>query len=377
MLCPQDILLCLTVSASTDIISPMKRATRADVAVKAGVSKTTVTYALGNRYEFAIPEETRDRVRVAAKQLGYFPHPIAQALTSGRTNSITVAFPDRIGAHYSRVLQAFERATNAQGYHMIASTVGHVSFDNAALDLNELLGNLTDGIVLVDMPGVFQSSIDALLPSNKPIVSMGVFTVPGIDGIQVDLRKGTAAALQHLLQADPARLAFFGPRLADGSPASAGTHVTFAEDARPSAYREAMTAAGRPWEEIAGHPSDRKANMESLWAHIAAFGCPDALFCFNDDVAMSAYRALRETGYRIPQDVLVVGCDGSEEAEYAFPALTTIVQPIDRMCSLAWEALARRLHSPGGPEQQITVDSELAIRASSIRTPKNSTGDGP
>lgn len=346
----------------------MKRATRADVAVKAGVSKTTVTYALGNRYEFAIPEETRDRVRVAAKQLGYFPHPIAQALTSGRTNSITVAFPGRIGAHYSRVLQAFERDTNAQGYHMIASTVGHVSDDNVALDLHELMSNLTDGIVLVDMPDLFQSSIDTLLPSAKPIVSMGVFTVPGIDGIQVDLQKGTRAALRHLLDTAPKRLAFFGPSLADGSsPPRAGAQVTFAGDARPTAYREAMTTAGRPWEEIAGHPSDRKANMESLWAHIAAFGCPDALFCFNDDIAISACRALREKNYRIPQDVLVVGCDGSEEAEYASPALTTIVQPIDRMCALAWDFLAKRLQSPGGPQQHVTMDAELVIRASSLR----------
>ena len=355
----------------------MKRATRADVAAKAGVSKTTVTYALGNRYEFAIPEETRNRVRNAAKQLGYSPHPIAQALTSGRTNSITVAFPGRIGAYYSRVLQVFERDTNALGYHMIASTVGHLSTDNVARDLSDLLGNLTDGIVLVDMPDVFQASIDELLPSAKPIVSMGVFIVPGMDGIQVDLRKGTDATLQHLLAAEPKRLAFFGPSPAGSASLMTGAHLTFAGDVRPLAYREAMTAAGRPWEEIAGHPSNRQANMEALWAHIGKLGCPDALFCFNDDIAISACRALRERGYRVPEDVLIAGCDGSEEGEYAFPALTTIVQPIDRMCSLAWDFLAKRLRNPGGPEQHITVDSELAIRASSIRTPKNSIGDGP
>ena len=344
-----------------------QRATRADVAAKAGVSKTTVTYALGNRYEFTIPEETRNRVRAAAKQLGYQPHAIAQALTSGRTNSITVAFPGRIGAHYSRVLQVFERYTNAQGYHMIASTVGHVSNENAALDLQELLDNLTDGLVLVDMPRAFQSAIDALLPSAKPIVSMGVFTVPGMDCLQVDLKRGTEAALAHLLEAGPKRLAFFGPSIDEGVPVRDGASVAFAGDARPSVYRAAMTAAGRPWEEIIGYPADRRANMESLWAHLDAFGCPDALFCFNDDVAMSAYRALRERGYRIPQDVLIVGCDGSEEGEYAYPALTTIVQPIDQMCTLTWDFLARRLNTPGGPEQHLSVPAELAIRDSSRR----------
>jgi len=96
---------------------------------------------------------------------------------------------------------------------------------------------------------------------------------------------------------------------------------------------------------------------------------PGALFCFNDDIAVSACRALQERGYRIPEDVLIAGCDGSEEGGYACPALTTIVQPIDRTCSLAWEFLANRLQNAGVPEQHVAVDADLAIRASSIRAP--------
>src|SRR5438552_513612 len=76
-----------------------RRPTRADVAREAGVSKTTVTYVLSNRLDIAIPQSTRDRVQKVVTQLGYKPHAAAQALASGRTNTVTVAFPIRLVSH--------------------------------------------------------------------------------------------------------------------------------------------------------------------------------------------------------------------------------------------------------------------------------------
>ncbi|BDI31175.1 LacI family transcriptional regulator [Capsulimonas corticalis] len=341
-----------------------KRATRADVAAKAGVSKTTVTYVLSDRYDFSIPESTRERVRAAAQSLGYQPHAAARALASGRTNSITIAVPYSISSHYARVLQAFERHANANGYHMIASTVGHLSMRNVGPDLAELLSNLTDGVVLVDMPAAFQPEIDRLMPSFKPVISMGVFTAPGIDSVTVDLAPGAAAALDHLLAAEPKRIAFISAGRASDGPERSDVLASYTGDARPDAYRDAMTRAGRPLEEIPGSPSSRQATMESLRDYVGAYGCPDALFCFNDDIAIAAYRTLREMGYRIPEDVRIVGCDGSEEGEYAFPALTTIAQPIDEMCALAWQFLAKRLSDPEMPQQRVTVDARFTIRGS-------------
>src|SRR5689334_12980137 len=136
-----------------------RRPTRADVADKAGVSKTTVTYVLSERHDIAIPETTRERVRAVARQLGYRPHAAAQALASGRTHTVMVAFPIRIYPHYAHVLQTFERHTNAHGYHMMASTVGHLNLENVLPDLWSLLSNMTDGIILVDMPGAFRPYI--------------------------------------------------------------------------------------------------------------------------------------------------------------------------------------------------------------------------
>lgn len=344
-----------------------RRATRADVASQAGVSKTTVTYVLDDRRDVAIPETTRERVRTAARLLGYQPNAAAQALALGRSRTVTFAFPIRIAAHYAHVLQAFEHHTNAHGYHMIASSVGHLNLGNVGPDLSALLSNLTDGIILVDMPGAFRPSLEELLPHNKPIVSMGVFTVPSIDCVEVDLASGAQAAVKHLLDADPRRIAFFGP----GGDVEERVVETFAPvgtiDPRPAVYCQAMEEAGRPIEIIGGHPGNRRTNMEALRAYISDSGCPDALFCFNDEMAISAHRVLRELGYRIPGDVLLVGCDGSEEGEYLAPPLSTIVQPLDAMCALAWEFMTNRLADPDLPRQYAMVTADLAIRGSSRR----------
>jgi DNA-binding LacI/PurR family transcriptional regulator len=344
-----------------------QRSTREDVATKAGVSKTTVTYVLGDRYDVAITEPTRSRVRQAAAQLGYRPHAAARALASGRTNSITVAFPERIGAHYAHVLQAFEAHTNAQGYHMVASTIGHIKVDNALPDLFELLGNLTDGVILVDMPHDFIPDIDEMLPDIKPIVSMGVFTNPKLDCVEVNIGDATKMALDHLLgtSGKSARIAFFGPHSPEGD--ITVTNKAYEGDPRFTTYHKAMSSTGRPLEFIEGFPSNRHASLNAINRHIADHGCPDSIFCFNDEIAISALRALREAGRRVPEDVIVVGCDGSEEGEYACPSLSTIVQPIETMCDNAWKLMMDRLKNSNAPRKHVTVEANFVIRDSSKR----------
>ncbi len=342
-----------------------RRPTREDVARQAGVSKTTVTYVLGERFDVAIPETTRERVRHAATELGYRPHAAAQALASGRTKTITVAFPIHIASHYAHVLQSFERQTNTHGYHMVATTIGHVSMHNVAPDLDELLSSLTDGIIFVDMPGGFHPFFADLLPVQKPCISAGVFTVPGTDSVTINLERAAWDAMKHLLQGNPERLAFFG----SGKDIDPDNPPSFASsgqlDARFMAYCRAMRQADKPLEVITGSPGSRSASRAVLVEYVEEYGHPDALMCINDEMAIGAVRALRDLGLRVPEDVRVVGCDGSEEAEYMNPGLSTIIQPVDWMCEEAWKIMARRLQYAEAPPECMTIDAEFVARDSS------------
>ena len=97
-------------------------------------------------------------------------------------------------------------------------------------------------------------------------------------------------------------------------------------------------------------------------------GCPDAIFCHSDDVALGIYRGLCELNLNIPKDVALIGCDGIEDCEYLETPLTTVVQPVTEMCTIAWDFLRRRLESHDIKRQGTVLKPKLVIRESSSRS---------
>ena len=96
-------------------------------------------------------------------------------------------------------------------------------------------------------------------------------------------------------------------------------------------------------------------------------GCPEALFCHSDDVAVGIYRGLCDLKLRVPEEVALVGCDGIQDTEYLECPLTTLVQPVAKMCSKAWQFLVRRLEKPGTHRQSAVFKPVLAVRESTMR----------
>jgi DNA-binding LacI/PurR family transcriptional regulator len=343
-----------------------RRTTRSDVAKRAGVSTTTVTFVLGNRNDIAIPETTRNRVRQAARDLDYQPSAIAKALVSGKTNAICVAFPNLFVPHYSRVLRSIESLTKTNGFHLIAITIGQVGIQSPP-DLHSLLNSPSDAVILVDLHDLLRPMFANQARFSKPVVAMGIYNVQNVDCIEVDLRTGAAQALAHLLCANPKRLAFFGFGSEEEANGVMKSAAVGSGDPRAVAYYLAMTGAGRPLEVIHGSHMGRRTNVELLQEYVRAHGCPDAIFCYDDELAISAHYGLRKLGIRLPEDVLLVGCDGNEECEYLDPSVTTITQPVDEMCRLAWSLLQRRMDDADLPVQTETLSARLVVRESSTR----------
>lgn len=103
----------------------------------------------------------------------------------------------------------------------------------------------------------------------------------------------------------------------------------------------------------------------SVREYVRARGCPEAILCHSNDVAIATYRALCDLGIRVPADVALLGYDGIEETEY-FPApISTIAQPLEAMCETAWRFLERRLAEPDAPPQRIMLQPTLLLRESS------------
>ncbi|MGN6643891.1 MAG: LacI family DNA-binding transcriptional regulator, partial [Verrucomicrobiota bacterium] len=212
-----------------------------------------------------------------------------------------------------------------------------------------------DGVIAVDAQDQIEAYRQTPAAGSIPIVSMGVNGSDKIDSVHVDLRAGTARLMRHLLDSGRRRIA----------------HATFIQKGRLQsdrklAYQAAMREAGLKPEFIYYPLSDqlRPVSRRLIQEYIQTHGCPEAIFCHSDDAALGIYRGLCDLKLRVPQDVLLAGCDGIEDVEYLENPLTTLVQPVGEMCETAWRFLMNRLDQPAMKRQSIILKSELAVRES-------------
>ncbi|MEY4385077.1 MAG: hypothetical protein RLY20_360 [Verrucomicrobiota bacterium] len=324
--------------------------TQEQIARKLGVSRQLVTFALAGYPQ--VSKASRERILTAARKLGYRPNPHARALRRQRTGIIALWIPDQISTHYSQVARALGRLLKQAGHELIISEVG-------AADANQLLSHVpVDGICAVDSSPAVQSHLESLKAKSIPVVSVGANASRKIDSVQVDLLSGTSEAMAHLIGAGFKRIA----------------HATFVQEddpqeSRRKGYVTAMQDAGLKTEFIHYPLSEqqRPITRQLIRNYIGEHGRPEAIFCHSDDAALGIYRGLLDLGFRVPEDVALVGCDGIEDTEYLGCPLTTLVQPVPAMCVTAWQFLQQRIDQPTVKIQHSVLKPTLSLRESSRR----------
>lgn len=319
----------------------------ADVARRAGLSPSTVSYVLNDRADVPITAATRERVWQAANELGYVPNPVARALRTGRTQTIGLSMPLLAKPYAVELLQQLHECVAASGYRTLITAGG---------------GQQTPAVWPVD--GVIAQASGAWLTALRssahgralPLVLIEGPGVPGADHITYDLRSGMRAAVAHLFEQGCDRVAFLGPRYDAGC-----------EGQRLGGYLEAVAEAGRQPELVAVGRDLRREGYDALLAHAREHGCPDGLLCFNDDLALGAYRAVADLGLRVGQDVAVVGFDGLATDDLLCPRLSSVELPLAEVASAAWRLLSERLAEHDLPTRRVVFQARLVVRESSRR----------
>jgi LacI family transcriptional regulator len=289
-----------------------------DVAELAGVSVTTVSHVLNDVPGTRVSEETRDKVHDAARQLDYAPNRMARALRTQRSGIIgmvsdlvaTTPFAGRM------VLGAQETALS-RGYSLMLVSTG---VDPAAeqRQIAALLQYLVDGVLYAPMYHR-RVSVPTALEGVETVLVDAVADGGTWSSVIPDEVGGGRRAVELLLEAGHRRIGFIVN--SDDVPATHG---------RLEGYRQALEAA-----DIAFDPSlvvaDESETEGGYRAGLTLLSKPDrptALFCYNDRMAMGAYRAAAELALSIPRDVSVVGFDNQPiVADGLFPGLTTIELP--------------------------------------------------
>ncbi|MEV7634741.1 LacI family DNA-binding transcriptional regulator [Pseudarthrobacter enclensis] len=338
-----------------------------DVAVAAGVSATTVSHVLNDVSYARISPETRRKVKAAARQLGYGPNRVAQALRNRRTGVLGLVSEDVAPTpHAGRIIQGADDAARARGYTlMLINTAASASPASREGDVDAVLERQVDGILYATM---YHRVLEAPANLGKvPAVLVDAVTADGrFPSVVPDEYGGARAAVAALLEAGHSRIGFIN-----------NVEDVPSTSERLRGFRETLTAAGLDGGQapVEASSSDAAGGYEAASRILRRTDAPSGLFCYNDQMAMGAYRAAAELGLAIPADLSVVGFDDQElVAGSLFPGLTTVALPHYAMGAWAADRLIDILEGDadaGGEEPGTTVlECPLVVRAS-VAKPRN------
>ena len=332
-----------------------RRPTSADVAARAGVSRTTVSFVMNGRDDMAISTATRQRVLDAAAELAYQPHHSARQLRGGTSHTLGLVLRQSAeqvasDALLAETLRGLTSTARAGGYRVLIEplAIGEGTFEDL------VHSRRTDGLV-VSGPRLDDSALHRLAGERFPIVLQG--SLPGLDvpSVDVDNVAGATAAVEHLVALGYQRI---------GCVTNAPPAYTSAAE-RLDGYRRALRAADLPTDDdlVVAADFDAQSGHRAM-AELIARGRPlDAVFVASDVVALGAIAAIRETGRRVPDDVALVGFDDIPIAGFIDPPLTTVRLPAFELGAAAGRALLDRIAGRDVPERTL-LSTELVIRAS-------------
>jgi LacI family transcriptional regulator len=348
----------------------MKKSVRqTDIARRSRVSPTTVSLVL--REKPGIPAATRARVWNAANALGY-RSPNKTASTSSTQNApsnstrhtttlhtiglIIKAIPDQIAAanpFYSYVVAGIEEACRRKRINLLYATLP-VDQDNLPVELPRLLSEeQVDGLLFVGtfVDGTLQHALEK---QSVPVVLVDAYSNFAYDSIVSANEPGAYTAVSYLIQRGHRHIGIVGGR--------AQAYPSLLE--RRAGYLRALAEHGIAetyladcWVESA---LARRAAHDLLCKH----SCITALFGCNDEVAIEAMRAASELGYRVPQDISVIGFDDIDLAQHVVPALTTMHVDKLGMGRMAVQLLKNRAQNPDAARVTAFIEPRLIERAS-------------
>lgn len=330
-----------------------------DVALRAGVSTRTVSNVVNDFHH--VSPAMRAKVQVALDELNYTPNLLARSLRQGRTGIITLLVPDIAVTYFGELAhEVVEQASRLGFTVMIDETGGLPQRERAMLDV-AVQSSWVDGLLLSSL-GLDGGDLIGLR-TNKPVVLLGERTAKSaLDHVGIDDVRAAGDAVRHLIDSGRSRVAAIG-----GS--TIGSDAT--SRLRLRGYRNALRAAGLlAYERHVRTPDYKRgsaaAAVRTLFDRPDP---PDALFCFSDELATGAMRALYESGVLVPSEVSVVGFDDVEESAFATPSLTSIRPDKGAIASHALGMLIERIGGSESLPRDVRVGYELVVRESSTRPP--------
>ena len=290
-----------------------------DVALRAGVSKSTASLALNDSDK--IKNETKNRVKQAARELDYVPNVIGQALKSKSTKTIGLVIPEINSSFFPRLIELIKQGVKERGYTLILGTTEHLQEEENRY-VQVFKSRQLDGAIFAAENEV-NSVVDDYAEQHTPVVyidrSVGDNRQTPV--VESDLQGGMYQAVNYLFGLGHKRIGYVG-----------------GPDRRFTGYERALREHNQELTEdyhyYLGDFENNEIDPEQL---------PGALVCFNDETAYRVILYLRRLGLKVPGDISVCGLDNLRLSEIYNPALTTVNVPLEQMVHQALRLLFKML----------------------------------
>ncbi|WP_067826637.1 LacI family DNA-binding transcriptional regulator [Actinomadura kijaniata] len=324
-----------------------KRATIREVAQATGLSPAAVSYALRG---IQTSEETQERVRAAAAELGYEAHPIARALASGRTDMVGLLCGSLEDYWQQSLAVGIGRSLLARDRYALMVDAGGDPERELAL-ARRLRDQRVDGLIVQPLDP--SAALWSELAETVPVVSIGDALHGGRSHGEVvfDNRRGVTLALEHLRERGHDRIAVFTPTRDSTPDRPADVHVN--AEAQRLGLRVKVVVAPQSLAEATAVATEVLGDRDR----------PSAVFCFSDVIAYGVYAATRTLRLDVPGDVAVCGYDNHPMSALLTPPLTTVDWDIEGIVHAAVRLIVDVID--GKPRKRRVVrEPTLLVRAS-------------
>ncbi len=332
-----------------------QKASSYDVARKAGVSRTTVSFVLNNTPGKTIPEGTRQKVLAAARALSYVPNENARSVAMVKRNSIGFFIPHSgyisSDAYIFRVLEGMTPVLNKARFQLVLQPLQLREMNYLQLARQDNV----DGIILMNTHDD-DAGLAEIIEAGFPLVVIGSIARTDVCQIDIDNHAAAAAAASHLIRLGHRRIAMIAH----------APLAYYASRERRGGFTRAMRDAGLPvhreWMQVAN--LSEESGYMAMRQILAAQRRPTAVFAGNDVVAYGAVQAIRDAGLAIPHDISVVGFDDDLLSRYLNPPLTTVTNPAPGLGAEAARLLISKLKGRPAPGPRTVLPTSLALRGS-------------
>jgi LacI family transcriptional regulator len=301
-----------------------------------------------------ISPATTLRVKDAIQELGYRPYSVARSLRTGHTHTIAFIVTDINNPSFSTIASAAEDIVHGFGYNLVLFNT-HDDPEREASYLHTVSDRWIDGVIFV-ATGDVSTSLESLQKAKIPTVTIDRIPM-GYSGpsVTLDNYKAGFMAADHLLRLGHNLFAHIS-----------GPQKLHLARERLSGFRDCLNKANIPWSDL--------NSLEGNWTYASGYEAmkqilkwtilPTAVFAGNDRMAIGAIQAITEIGWKVPEDISVVGVDDIESAAFNSPALTTIRQSFPEMASRCVHLLLEILEGKEPSQLQIVIEPNLIERKS-------------